>query len=156
MRCGDGPTSYTWNRADRTLAIESSTVPALPKIDLGKLNGDPSMDCLAVTGLAGAHDEKPPILVVVSVVQGMSCGTVLGHSYVFAFDGRSWAHLIDSVGGEILLRPDGGEIVEWKLHGAPEVRSGGAWTRTPRTKFPPPGNRATPATMSGLIAPGSY
>ncbi len=137
---GDGSTTVHWSLEKQTLTVES-----LPPIDLTDAMGRGPLTCLHVTGIAGAHDEKPPVLVVVSLHQGEACGTMLGRSSVYRFDGHSWTHPVDTMACELRLREDGHEIVEWKLVSAEEAYNSAKWSRSPRAKFPPapPVPRAT-------------
>jgi hypothetical protein len=54
---------------------------------------------------------------------------------------------------ELHLRPDGPQIVEWKLVSAEATHDSSAWAKTPRKKFPPPGPRATDARAYGFVKP---
>jgi hypothetical protein len=107
-----------------------------------------------VTGVAGAHGEDPPVLVVLSLRFGPStCGTMLGVSTVYGFDGRSWTKLVGTVGADLHLRQDGPDVVEWKLVSAEATYDPSKWSKTPRKKFPPPEPRATELRSFGFVQP---
>jgi hypothetical protein len=141
---GDGPTTFWWSASGRTLTVES-----LPPITLERDD-----ECLQVTGVAGAQDRSWPVLVVVSVLFGPhTCGTMLGHSTVYRYDGEQWTTLVETVASELHLRPDGPHVVEWKLVSAEATHDLSSWSRTSRKAFPPRAPHATDDRPFGFRKP---
>lgn len=143
---GDGPTNMIWGASRRTLTVES-----LPPLDVDDAE---KPECLHLTGVAGVHDETPPVLVVLSVLYGPeTCGTMLGRSIVYGFDGRAWTKVVTTVGSELHLRQDGPDVVEWKLVSAEAPYDASKWSKIARKKFPPAEPRATAIRSFGFEKP---
>ncbi len=127
MDYGDGAVSIRYDAANRSVSV-GGYAPIILDVDVA---------CWHVTGFAGLYDGKPPVFVVVSPYGSQKCGTMLGLSRIYRFDGAVWLHVMDSVGSELHIRSDGPDVIEWKLVSAEEGTNSGPWTRMPKKAFPP-------------------
>ncbi|WP_394823118.1 hypothetical protein [Pendulispora albinea] len=150
---GDGPIDSEWNARTRTVVIHSMAGEPLPPIDLARAPV-PRLRCLLITGIAGNATKERPTLVVFSVSFGpTTCGTMLGRSMVYRFDGRAWTHLVDTQAIELHLRANGPDRVEWKFKSAENPVDDSPWTTTALRRFPPPEPRARPERPFGFTEP---
>ncbi len=142
---GDGPVHFTWNISKRTLTLIGK--PAI------HFDENEKVECLHVTGISHAGDEKDTLVVVSAHFGPQTCGNVAGRSTVYRFDGHEWKKASATAGGELHLRDDGADTIEWKLVSAEASSDVSGWTKTKTKKFPPTTPKAAGDKGLGFVKP---